>query len=46
MTLRERILYHQIHPLKLGTDILAAVVSLPLLCRAADSDIGAARFVR
>jgi len=31
MTLRERILYHQIHPLKLGTDILAAVVSLSLL---------------
>jgi hypothetical protein len=30
MTLRERILYHQIHPAKLGTDILA-VVSLYLL---------------
>ena len=28
MTLKEKALYHQIHPLKLSTDILAAVVSL------------------
>jgi hypothetical protein len=28
MTLKERALYHQIHPLKLATDILASVVSL------------------
>ena len=28
MTLKERALYHQIHPLKLGTDILASIVSL------------------
>ena len=28
MTLKEQALYHQIHPLKLSTDILAAVVSL------------------
>jgi hypothetical protein len=27
MTLRGRILYHQIHPAKLATDILAALVS-------------------
>lgn len=34
MNLRERVLYHQIHPLKLGTDISAAVVSTVLLwCR-------------
>ena len=31
MWLREKILYHQIHPAKLGTDILAAVVSLYFL---------------
>jgi hypothetical protein len=30
MTLKEKALYHQIHPLKLSTDILAAVVSLYL----------------
>jgi hypothetical protein len=28
MTLKERALYHQIHPFKLATDILASVVSL------------------
>jgi hypothetical protein len=28
MTRSEKILYHQIHPLKLGTDVTAAVVSL------------------
>lgn len=28
MTLPEKILYHQIHPAKLGTDILAGIVSL------------------
>jgi hypothetical protein len=27
MTLQEKVLYHQIHPLKLGTDITAAIVS-------------------
>ena len=27
MTLQEKVLYHQVHPLKLGTDITAAVVS-------------------
>jgi hypothetical protein len=27
MTLQEKVLYHQIHPLKLGADITAAVVS-------------------
>lgn len=27
LTLREKALYHQVHPLKLGTDITAAVVS-------------------
>jgi hypothetical protein len=31
MPLRERALYHQIHPLKLGTDILASIVSLYFL---------------
>jgi hypothetical protein len=31
MTLRERVLYHQIHPLKLGTDISAAVLSTVML---------------
>lgn len=31
MTRKERVLYHQIHPLKLATDILASVVSLYLL---------------
>jgi hypothetical protein len=31
MTLKERALYHQIHPLKLATDILTALVSLYLL---------------
>ena len=30
---RERVLYHQIHPLKLGGDITAALVSLPLIWR-------------
>jgi hypothetical protein len=30
MTLKEKALYHQIHPLKLSTDILAAAVSLYL----------------
>jgi hypothetical protein len=30
MTLKEKALYNQIHPLKLSTDILAAVVSLYL----------------
>jgi hypothetical protein len=28
MTLKEKILYHQVHPAKLATDIAAAVVSL------------------
>jgi hypothetical protein len=28
MTLNEKILFHQVHPAKLGTDIAAAVVSL------------------
>jgi hypothetical protein len=27
MTVQEKVLYHQIHPLKLGTDITAAIVS-------------------
>ena len=27
MTLQERILYHQMHPLKLGTDIVAQVIA-------------------
>src|SRR5262249_3735117 len=27
MTLQEKVLYHQIHPLKLGTDVVSAVVS-------------------
>ncbi len=31
MTLKERALYHQIHPLKLATDIVASVASLYLL---------------
>lgn len=31
MTLAEKILYHQIHPTKLGADIAAEIVSLPLL---------------
>lgn len=31
MTRKERVLYHQIHPLKLATDILASVVSLYLM---------------
>ena len=30
MTFAEKVLYHQIHPLKLGTDIAAEIVSLPL----------------
>jgi hypothetical protein len=30
---RERVLYHQVHPLKLGGDIAAALVSLPLMWR-------------
>lgn len=33
MTPKERALYHQIHPLKLATDIVASVVSLYLLWR-------------
>ena len=28
MTLREKILFHQMHPAKLATDVLSAVVSL------------------
>jgi len=28
MTLKEKILFHQVHPAKLGTDIAAAVISL------------------
>ena len=31
MTMKERVLYHQIHPLKLATDIAASVVSLYLV---------------
>jgi hypothetical protein len=31
VTLREKILFHQIHPAKLATDIIAAVVSFYLL---------------
>ena len=31
MTLKEKALYHQIHPAKLATDIVAAIVSLYLL---------------
>jgi hypothetical protein len=31
MTLQERILYHQVHPLKLLTDVTTAVLSLWLL---------------
>lgn len=31
MTLQEKVLYHQIHPLKLGTDIISAVVSVYFL---------------
>lgn len=31
MTLQEKALYHQIHPLKLGTDIISAVVSVYFL---------------
>jgi len=27
MTLQEKALYHQVHPLKLGTDIISAIVS-------------------
>lgn len=33
MTLREKALYHQIHPAKLATDILAELVSLYFLWR-------------
>ena len=33
MTLREKTLYHQIHPAKLATDILAAIVSVWFLWR-------------
>ena len=33
MTLKDKILFHQVHPAKLATDILAAVVSLYLLWR-------------
>ena len=33
MTLQEKVLYHQIHPLKLGTDILAQIVSGALFWR-------------
>jgi hypothetical protein len=28
MTLKEKVLYHQAHPAKLGTDIIGSVVSL------------------
>jgi hypothetical protein len=31
MTISEKILYHQIHPLKLGTDIVFAIISLYFL---------------
>jgi hypothetical protein len=31
MTMRERILYHQIHPLKLFTDISTAIIAIDLL---------------
>lgn len=31
MTRAERVLYHQVHPLKLATDIVAAIASLALL---------------
>ena len=31
MTLKEKILYHQIHPAKLAADIGAEIVSLPIL---------------
>jgi len=31
MTLGEKVLYHQIHPAKLGADIAAEIVSLPFL---------------
>jgi hypothetical protein len=33
VTLREKVLYHQIHPAKLATDILAAIISLYFLWR-------------
>jgi hypothetical protein len=33
MTIHEKILFHQVHPAKLATDILAAAVSLYLLWR-------------
>ena len=33
MTLAERALYHQIHPAKLGADLAAELVSLPLYWR-------------
>jgi hypothetical protein len=33
VSLREKILHHQIHPAKLGTDILAALASLHFLWR-------------
>lgn len=31
MTFAERVLYHQVHPLKIATDIGATVVAIPLL---------------
>jgi hypothetical protein len=33
MTLNERILFHQVHPAKLGTDVAAAIVSFYFLWR-------------
>jgi hypothetical protein len=33
LTLREKVLYHQVHPAKVATDILSGVVSLWLLWR-------------
>jgi len=33
MDTADRVLYHQIHPVKLGTDLVAELVSLPLLWR-------------
>jgi hypothetical protein len=31
MTLQEKALYHQIHPLKLGTDVISAIISVYFL---------------
>jgi hypothetical protein len=33
LTLRERVLYHQLHPLKLATDLASAVGAIPLYWR-------------